>query len=258
MIKIAINGFGRIGRAAFKAAMEKKNIKVAAINDLTDTKTLAHLLTYDTVYGKYDKKVGYTKDSVKVNGQNYRVFSERDPANLPWKKLGIDVVLECTGFFTKSELAKVHVTKAGAKGVIISAPGKSEDIKTYVLGVNQDKIGKDSVISNASCTTNCIAPVINVLNNAFGIKKALMTTIHAYTSTQKLVDGPHKDLRRGRAAAQNMVPTSTGAAIATTKTIPQLKGKFDGISVRVPLIVGSLSDITVLLKRKPVKPQVNY
>jgi len=257
-IKIAINGFGRIGRAAFKVALENKKIKVVAINDLVDTESLAYLLKYDTVYGRYDKQVLSGKDYLKVNDIKVTAFSEKEPEKLPWKKLGIDVVLECTGFFTDSEGAHKHF-KAGAKRVIISAPTKSEDLNTYVAGANEDKItDKDAVLSNASCTTNCVSPIMAILESKFGIKKGLMTTIHAYTSTQSLVDGPNKkDYRRGRAAAENMVPTSTGAAIATTKTLPELKGRFDGVAVRVPVPCGSLSDFTLLLKKKVTVEQVN-
>ena len=257
-IKIAINGFGRIGRAAFKSALENKNIKVVAINDLVDPENLAYLLRYDTVYGRYDKQVVSGKGSLQVGNTKVQAFAEKDPAKLPWKKLGIDVVLECTGFFTDKEGATKHI-KAGAKRVIISAPTKSEDLNTFVAGANEDKITKkDVVLSNASCTTNCVSPVMAVLESKFGIKKALMTTIHAYTATQRLVDGPSpKDPRRGRAAAENIFPTTTGAAIATTKTLPSLVNKFDGISVRIPVPCGSLSDFTLVLKKKVTVEQVN-
>lgn len=259
MYKVAINGFGRIGRGFLKAALAKKaKLKIVAINDLTDPANLAYLLKYDTVYGKWEgHKVSSTKSSLTVDGRTIPVFAKKDPAQLPWKKLGIDVVVESTGFFTKTEGAKLHLD-AGAKAVAISAPSKSEDIKTYVRAVNDEKLGKDKIISNASCTTNCTAPVIAVLNNKFGVEKALLTTVHGYTATQRLVDGPHeKDPRRGRAAAANIVPTSTGAAIATTLTIPDLKNKFDGISIRVPVLDGSLVDITAVLKKKVTVEQVN-
>ncbi len=250
-MNIAINGFGRIGRAVFKVILENKpKIKIVAINDLTDTKTLAHLLKYDSCYGKYNKSVSFTKDSLVVDGKKYKVLAQKDPSELPWQDLKVDVVLECTGRFRTKELAGLHL-KAGAKKVIISAPGKSEGIKTIVLGVNEDKIKKnDKIISNASCTTNCLAPITDVVRRNFGIKKAIMTTIHAYTADQNLVDGPHRDLRRARAAAVNIVPTTTGAAIATTKTIPSLAGKFDGMAVRVPVPVGSLVDIVFITRRK--------
>jgi len=261
MTRIAINGFGRIGRAAFKVALEKKGLEVVAINDLMDNKTLAHLLKYDTVYGEYDKSVVGSKDGIKVAGKLFPVFEERDPAKLPWKKMKVDVVLECTGIFRTEKDVKAHI-EAGALKVVISAPAK-DDSQTLVLGTkySDDVIKKKKykqIISNASCTTNCIAPVIQVLESKFGIEKALMTTIHSYTSTQNLVDGPSKDLRRARAAALNMIPTSTGAAKATTKVVPSLKDLFDGIAVRVPTACGSLADITVVLKRKKVtEKQIN-
>jgi len=258
-IRIAINGFGRIGRAAFKIALENKNVKVVAINDLMDNKTLAHLLKYDTVYGEYPKKVQGTKEGIKIDGQLYPVFEIREPDKLPWKKLNVDVAIESTGIFRKAEQAQLHI-KAGAKKVLLSAPGKGDGIQTLVYGTKttEKNLGKENLVSNASCTTNCISPVIQVLHSVFGVEKAMMTTIHGYTSDQNLVDGPHKDLRRARAAAVNIIPTTTGAAIATTKVIPELKGMFDGIAVRVPVPVGSVSDITVLLKRKRVtEKQVN-
>ncbi|HAZ16943.1 MAG: type I glyceraldehyde-3-phosphate dehydrogenase [Candidatus Jacksonbacteria bacterium RIFCSPLOWO2_02_FULL_43_9] len=257
-ITIAINGFGRIGRCAFKVAFEKKNITVAALNDLTDARTLAHLLQYDTAYGKYARTVKATQDALIVDGKKIPVYAEKDPAMLPWKKLNVDVVLECTGMFTSEEKASAHIT-AGAKSVIISAPGKGGNIGTFVRGVNSAHIkkAKSKVHSNASCTTNCISPVMNVLESEFGIKKAMMTTVHGYTADQNLQDGPHKDLRRARAAAVNIVPTTTGAAIATTETIPALKGIFDGVAIRVPVPVVSLSDITLVLKKKVTKDHIN-
>lgn len=257
-MNIAINGFGRIGRATFKALLEKKNsnIKIVAINDLTDTKSLANLLKYDSVYGKYNKTVSSTKDSLVIDGKKYKVLAERDPALLPWKALKVDLVMDCTGIFRTQETAMPHI-KAGAKKVIISSPAKDEKIKTFVLGVNENKIKKsDKIISNASCTTNCLAPVTEVIRQNFGIKKAIMTTVHAYTSTQNIVDGPHKDLRRARAAAINIVPTTTGAAIATTKTIPQLKGKFDGMAMRVPIPVGSIIDVVFITAKKTDEKKV--
>jgi len=257
-INIAINGFGRIGRAAFKIALENKNVNVVAINDLMDNATLAHLLQYDTVYGKYDKKVEATADGFKVAGRFFPILEIKEPENLPWKKLKVDVVLECTGIFRKAEDAKKHLA-AGAKVVLLSAPGKGDDFQTLVLGTSftEKNVGKSDMVSNASCTTNCISPVIQVLQDAFGIEKALMTTIHGYTADQNLVDGPHKDLRRARAAAQNIIPTSTGAAKATTKVIPELAEKFDGVAIRVPVICGSVSDITVLLKKEATVKEVN-
>jgi len=257
MLTIAINGFGRIGRAAFKIALEKKNIRVAAINDLTDTVTLAHLLQFDTVYGRYGKSVRAIKDALVVGKEYFPVTAIKEPAELPWKERQVDVVLECTGRFLTQELSAGHL-QAGSKRVILSAPAKSESIATYLRGVNDGKIKKSAkIISNASCTTNCITPVAAVMQSRFGVRKAMMTTIHAYTADQNLVDGPHKELRRARAAAQNIVPTTTGAAHATTKVIPQLKGLFDGLSVRVPVPVGSLADFTFLLKKKVTVEEVN-
>ncbi len=258
MIRLAINGFGRIGRSSFKIALEKfsDQIEVVGINDLTDSKTLAHLLKYDSNYGIWDHNVSQDDTHIIVDGKKYEVLAEKDPANLPWKDLGVDVVIECTGRFTNKEGASLHL-QAGAKKVIISAPAKGGDVPTLVLGVNADKYGGEEVINNASCTTNCIAPVAEVINQKFGIAKAMMTTIHAYTQDQNLQDGPHKDLRRARAAATNIVPTSTGAAKATTETIPSLKGLFDGVAIRVPVAVGSISDFTFLVKKKVTVEEVN-
>ncbi len=261
MPRIAINGFGRIGRTAFKAGFGRSGFNVVAINDLTDTQTLAHLLRYDTVYRGYAKQVAYDAQHVIVDGHKLQVFAEKDPAALPWKRLKIDVVLECTGRFASLEGSSGHI-KAGAKRVIISAPAKG-GVPTYVIGVNEQGAGKkDQIINNASCTTNCIAPVAAIMQQAFGIKKAFMTTIHAYTAEQNLVDAPPPglksgDLRRARAAAENIIPTTTGAAIATTETIPELKGLFDGLAIRVPVPVGSLSDFTFLLKHKVTVDEVN-
>ncbi|MEK7167899.1 MAG: glyceraldehyde 3-phosphate dehydrogenase NAD-binding domain-containing protein, partial [Patescibacteria group bacterium] len=259
MKTIAINGFGRIGRAAFQIALAKKNLKVAAINDLTDTKTLAYLLKYDSVYGRFNGKVGFDKENLIVNNEKYRVFAQKDPSKLPWKKLGVDIVLECTGVFEKKSDLEMHL-KAGAKKVVLSAPAKDE-VQTLVFGTDltQKALGKnEKIVSNASCTTNCIAPVIQVLESAFGIEKAIMTTMHAYTASQKLVDGPDsKDPRRGRAAALNMVPSTTGAAKATALVVPSLKDKFDGIAVRMPVICGSISDITAVLKKNATVEEVN-
>ncbi len=255
-MNIAINGFGRIGRAFFKSLLDSKSdSKIVAINDLTDTKTLAHLLKYDSVYGIYKKEVKATKDSLIIGGKVYKIFAEKDPSLLPWKKLNVDVVIESTGFFRTKEKAGAHI-KAGAKKVIISAPGKEGGIKSIVLGVNEEKVKKtDKIISMASCTTNCLSPLTDVIRREFGIEKAIMTTIHAYTADQNIVDGPHKDFRRARAAAINIVPTTTGAAKATIETIPSLKDKFDGMAIRVPVPVGSLCDVTFLVKRKKVTPE---
>lgn len=257
MIKVAINGFGRIGRAVFKIAFDRPDMEVVAINDPHDHKTMAYLLKYDTMYGHYHHDVQVTDTTLTVNGKDITVLADRDPGNLPWKDLDVDIVIESTGVFRTKELAQVHVTKAGAKAVIISAPAKDGETPTFVQGVNDDNLGTDTVISNASCTTNCIAPIMSVLQNAFGVEKSLMTTIHSYTNDQGLVDGIHKDPRRGRAAAQNMIPTSTGAAKATTKTIPELENKFDGMAVRVPTPVVSISDITALLKRDVTVDEIN-
>lgn len=257
MVNIAINGFGRIGRQAFKAALKRKNLKIVGINDLTDTKTLAHLLKHDTGYGLYHEEVGSDEKNLIVNGKKYPVSAEKDPTMLPWGKLKAEVVLECTGRFTKKEDAELHL-KAGAKKVIVSAPAKG-DVPTYVRGVNCGKVGKEQscVINNASCTTNCIAPVMAVLQEKFGIEKAFMSTAHGYTADQNLQDGPHKDLRRARAAAVNIVPTTTGAAKAVGEAIDSLKGIFDGVAFRVPVLTVSLSDITAVLKKNVTKEEIN-
>ena len=249
MIKVAINGFGRIGRPAFRAILDNHpDLEVVAINDLTDQKTLNHLLKYDSVYGRYPKSIG----------PEVKMFAEKDPANLPWKKLGIDVVLECSGVFTEIEGAQKHLA-AGAKKVIVSSPSKSEGVPTFVLGVNEDKYDpeKDNVVSMASCTTNCLAPVAKVLNDDFGIVKGFMTTIHSYTNDQRILDLPHKDLRRARAAALNMIPTSTGAAKAIGNVIPELKGKLDGIAVRVPTPTVSMLDLICEVKKNVSIDEVN-
>lgn len=258
-MNVAINGFGRIGRAVFKALLESKaKIKIVAINDLTEISTLAHLLKYDSCYGIYSKNVSSNSDSIIVNGRKYKVLAEKVPMHLPWKGLDVDIVLECTGRFLTRPDAAMHL-KAGAKKVIISAPAKDESsIKTIVLGVNEGRLTKnDNIISNASCTTNCLAPLTNVIKENFGIKKALMTTVHSYTADQNLVDGPHKDLRRARAAGVNIVPTTTGAAKTVTKTIPSLKNKFDGMAVRVPTPVASLCDVVFLTSKKVTEKNVN-
>ena len=249
MIKLAINGFGRIGRNAFKIAFERRDVKIVAINDLTDTKTLAHLLKHDSSYGTYDRDVKFDEENLIVDGEKIRVFSEKEPKNLPWGEYQVDVVIESTGFFTDPKKAADHL-EAGARKVVISAPAKGEGAKTIVIGVNEDTVTKeDKILSNASCTTNCIAPVMKVLEDNFGIEKALMTTVHSYTASQRILDAPAKDLREARTAAENIVPTSTGASKAAALTIPALKGKFDGLSIRVPTPVVSLSDITAVLKR---------
>lgn len=257
-MNLAINGFGRIGRQAFKVAIKKADIKIVAINDLTDTKTLAHLLKYDTAYGHYDLPVSFDEKNLIVKGKKIPVYAEKDPAMLPWAKLGVDVVLECTGRFTKKEDAELHL-KAGAKKVILSAPAKGGGVPTYVRGVNCGKVGKEKscVINNASCTTNCIAPVMAVLQEKFGIEKAFMSTVHGYTADQNLQDGPHKDLRRARAAAENIVPTTTGAAKAVGEAMPAVQGIFDGVAFRVPVPTCSLSDITAVLKKNVTKEQIN-
>lgn len=253
---VAINGFGRIGRASFKALLEKKGIKVVAINDLTDTETLAHLLKYDSCYGTYPRKISHTKDSIVVDGVKYRVYAEKDPKVLPWKDLKVDIVIESTGRFVSAKDAGMHI-EAGAKKVVISAPGKG-DIKTIVLGVNEEKLTKaDKVFSMASCTTNCLAPMTAVIEREFGIQKAIMSTVHSYTADQNLIDAPHRDLRRARAAGLNIVPTTTGAAIAVAECIPKLKGKFDGMAMRVPTPTGSLCDVTFVTKKKVTAEMVN-
>ncbi len=257
MIKVAINGFGRIGRNAFKIAFERRDLEIVAVNDLTDTKTLAHLLKYDSSYGTYDREVSFDDENIIVDGKKIRVLSEKDPASLPWGERGIDIVIESTGLFTDPEKARAHID-AGARRVVISAPAKGEGAKTVVLGVNEEIVeDSDTIISNASCTTNCIAPVMRVLEDNFGIEKAMMTTVHSYTASQRLQDAPAKDLREARAAAENIVPTTTGASKAAALTIPSLKGKFNGLSVRVPTPVVSLSDITAVVKRDVTKEEIN-
>lgn len=257
MINIAINGFGRIGRNAFKIAFERRDVKIVAINDVCDTKTLAHLLKHDSSYGTYDREVSYDDNNIIVDGEKIHVYSELEPQNLPWKKLKVDVVIESTGHFTDPAKAHAHID-AGARKVVLSAPAKGEGAKTIVIGVNEDDLDKkDEIISNASCTTNCIAPVMKVLEDNFGIEKAMMTTVHSYTASQRLQDAPGKDLREARAAAENIVPTTTGASKAAALTIPSLKDKFNGLSVRVPTPVVSLSDITAVLKRDTTIEEIN-
>ncbi len=256
MVKVAINGFGRIGRNAFKILQGRKDAEVVAINDITDAATLAHLLKYDSSYGTYDQEVSSNEHAIIVDGKEVPVFAEKDPHNLPWANLGVDVVIESTGFFTKPEDAKAHID-AGAKRVVISAPAKGEGAKTIVLGVNEEAVTPDDLIlSNASCTTNCIAPIMKVLEDEFGIEKAMMTTVHSYTGSQRLLDAPAKDLREARSAAENIVPTTTGASKAAALTIPSLQGKFNGLSVRVPTPVVSLSDITAVIKRNTTKEEL--
>lgn len=261
--KIAINGFGRIGRNAFKIAFDRSDVEVVAINDLTDTKTLAHLLKHDSNYGEYEHEVGYDDTGIIVDGKHIKILAEKDPATLPWKDLDVDVVIESTGFFVDPAKARAHIDPAGAKKVVISAPAKSKDgsegADTIVLGVNEDKLkdGVTDVVSNASCTTNCITPVMGVLESHFGIEKAMMTTVHSYTASQKLQDAPAKDLREARNAAENIVPTTTGASIAAGEALPALKGRFGGMSVRVPTPVVSMSDITAVVKKDVTVEEIN-
>lgn len=255
--RVAINGFGRIGRNAFKVAFERSDLEIVAINDLTDTKTLAHLLKHDSNYGTYGHEVTFDDENVIVDGRSIRVHAQKDPALLPWKDLQIDVVIESTGFFVDPAKAKAHID-AGAKKVVISAPAKGEGATTVVLGVNEDKLQSASdIISNASCTTNCITPVAAVIESNFGIEKAMMTTVHSYTASQVLQDAPAKDLREARNAAENIVPTTTGASIAAAKALPALEGIFGGLSIRVPTPVVSLSDFVIITKRKVTPEEVN-
>lgn len=255
--KVAINGFGRIGRNAFKIAFARDDIEVVAVNDLTDTKTLAYLLKHDTNYGTYDQEVGHDDENIIVAGQKIRVLAEKDPTQLPWGDMGVDVVIESTGRFTDKDGASMHLT-AGAKRVVISGPTKSDGVDTVVLGANDDSLKNATpVLSNASCTTNSLGAVMAVLDSEFGVEKSMLTTVHSYTASQVVQDAPAKDLREGRNAAENIVPTTTGAAIAVTLTLPQLKDKFDGVSVRVPTPVVSLSDVTALLKRSVTVEELN-
>ncbi|MBW8793123.1 type I glyceraldehyde-3-phosphate dehydrogenase [Streptomyces sp. 900105755] len=257
-IRVGINGFGRIGRNYFRALLEQgADIEIVAVNDLGDTATTAHLLKYDTILGRLKAEVSHTADTITVDGHTIKVLSERNPADIPWGELGVDIVIESTGIFTNKDDAAKHIA-GGAKKVLISAPAKNEDI-TIVMGVNQDKYdaANHHVISNASCTTNCVAPMAKVLDENFGIVKGLMTTVHAYTNDQRILDFPHKDLRRARAAAENIIPTTTGAAKATALVLPQLKGKLDGIAMRVPVPTGSATDLVVTLQREVTKDEVN-
>ncbi|WP_354596636.1 type I glyceraldehyde-3-phosphate dehydrogenase [Streptomyces sp. JL1001] len=257
-IRVGINGFGRIGRNYFRALLEQgADIEIVAVNDLGDTATTAHLLKYDTILGRLKAEVSHTADTITVDGHTIKVLSERNPADIPWGELGVDIVIESTGIFTKKADAEKHIA-GGAKKVLISAPAKDEDI-TIVMGVNQGQYdaAKHNVISNASCTTNCVAPMAKVLDENFGIVKGLMTTVHAYTNDQRILDFPHSDLRRARAAAENIIPTTTGAAKATALVLPQLKGKLDGIAMRVPVPTGSATDLVVTLQREVTKDEVN-
>ncbi|MCX4551788.1 type I glyceraldehyde-3-phosphate dehydrogenase [Streptomyces sp. NBC_01387] len=257
-IRVGINGFGRIGRNYFRALLEQgADIEIVAVNDLGDTATTAHLLKYDTILGRLKAEVSHTADTITVDGHTIKVLSERNPADIPWGELGVDIVIESTGFFTKKADAEKHIA-GGAKKVLISAPAKGEDI-TIVMGVNQDKYdaAKHNVISNASCTTNCVAPMAKVLLENFGIVKGMMTTVHAYTNDQRILDYPHSDLRRARAAAENIIPTTTGAAKATALVIPELEGKLDGIAMRVPVPTGSVTDLVIELEREVTKDEVN-
>ena len=255
-IKVAINGFGRIGRLTFRELLRKDNIEIVGINDLTDNNTLAHLLKYDSVHGRFNGTVTSDESSITVNGQRIEVFAEREPKNLPWGKLGVDVVLESTGRFVDEKGAGGHL-EAGARKVVISAPAKG-NITTVVLGVNEGVLtGEEKIVSNASCTTNCLAPMAKILDDAFGIEKGYITTVHAYTSDQNLHDAPHSDLRRARAAALSIVPTSTGAAKAVGLVLPHLNGKLDGIAMRVPVPTGSLTDLTAVLKKPATKDEIN-
>ena len=260
MIKVGINGFGRIGRNVFKALLKNysEEIEVVAINDLTDAETLAHLLTYDSLFGKYDKSVSSSDNSITVDGKEIKIFAEREPKNIPWNSVGAEIVIESTGFFTDGEKAKAHMEQDSVKKVIISAPAKNEDI-TVVLGVNDQLYDpeKHHIISNASCTTNCLAPFAMVLQEKFGIKKGLMTTVHSYTNDQKILDAPHKDLRRARAAAESMIPTTTGAAKAVALVLPELKGKLNGFSLRVPTPTVSCTDLVAELERDVTVEEVN-
>ncbi len=256
-IKVGINGFGRIGRNVFRAALGDSDIDIVAVNDITDADTLAHLLKYDSVLGNLAQDVRADGDTIIAGDESFKVLKERDPAKLPWKELGVDIVVESTGLFTKREDASKHL-EAGAKKVIISAPAKGEDF-TVVMGVNQDKYdpARHHLISNASCTTNCLAPIVKVLHEEFGLKKGIMTTIHSYTNDQKLLDLPHKDLRRARAAALSMIPTTTGAALAVARVLPELEGRLDGISVRVPTPNVSLTDLVAELEKDVSVEDVN-
>lgn len=255
--KIAINGFGRIGRLTFRNLLQKDNIEVVAINDLTDNATLAHLLKFDSAHGRFNGTVEATDDALVVNGKSIKAYSERDPSKLPWSDLGVDVVLECTGMFRTKEKAKLHLD-AGAKDVVMSAPAKSDGVQTIVLGVNDHELDRrKNFFSNASCTTNCLAPLMKILEDEYGVIYGAMTTTHAYTADQRIQDAPHSDLRRARAAAYNIVPTSTGAAKAVGKVVPSVDGKLFAIAVRVPVITGSMVELNVRLSKKASKEEIN-
>jgi glyceraldehyde 3-phosphate dehydrogenase len=258
MANYGINGFGRIGRNVLRAMSQDEVKRIKAINDLTDTHTLAHLLKWDSVHGKFDGEISYDDQNIIVRGHKIRIFKERDPGNLPWKDLDVQVVLESTGFFTARDKAEVHITKGGAKKVLISAPAKKPDV-TICIGINDNMYdpAKDNIVSNASCTTNCLAPMVRVLNDKFGIESGFMSTIHSYTNDQRILDLPHEDLRRARAAAINIVPTSTGAAKAIGEVIPELNGKLNGGSFRVPTPDGSVTDFVALLKNKATADEIN-
>ena len=258
MVRVAINGFGRIGRQVLQAGINDPSIEWIAVNDITDTPTLAYLLKYDSVYGRFKGDVGVDGENLIVNGKKIIVLREKEPTNLPWKNLRIDIVVESSGLFTNREGASAHL-KAGAKKVLISAPANNPDI-TIVKGVNENLYDKNKhhIVSNGSCTTNCLAPMVKVLNDNFGVEYGFMTTIHAYTADQRLVDAPHKDLRRGRSAAQNLIPTTTGAARTVAEVIPELKGKLDGIAIRAPVICGSVTDFVCKIKKQTTRDQINW
>ncbi len=259
MVRVAINGFGRIGRMVVRAGINRDDIEFIACNDLTDKKTLAHLFKHDSIHGTFSEDVHETEQGISIAGKEILVLAERDPAKLPWKKLDIDVVIESTGFFRTKEKMELHL-QAGAKKVMLSAPAKGDGVKTFVLGVNEHEYDpkKHHLVSNASCTTNCLAPIVKVLDDNFGVKRGYMTTVHAFTGDQRLVDAPHPDLRRARAAAINIVPTSTGAAIAVGKVIPHLAGKLNGIALRVPVPDGSITDFVCELERETTKEEINW
>ncbi len=259
MVKIAINGFGRIGRLFFRLAFQKENVDIVAVNDLGDAENLAYLLKYDTVYGRFPGNIEAGKDHLLVEGEKIKYFQEKDPGKLPWKDLDVDIVVEATGVFTEYEKAKKHI-EAGAKRVVITAPSKGEEgvqVTTVLMGINEDKLGRTVLSSNASCTTNAASPVIEILNERIGIEKAILNTIHGYTAGQSIVDSPSRKVRRGRAAAQNIVPSTTGAAEAVSKAITEMEGKFDGIALRVPVAAGSVADITFIAKRETSVEEVN-
>jgi glyceraldehyde 3-phosphate dehydrogenase len=257
MARVAINGLGRIGRAAFKIINEKNDLDLIAVNDLVPPENLAYLLKHDTVYGRYEKEISYNNDSFIIEGKTVKVLKEKDPEKLPWKELEVEIVFECTGLFTKKEDMAKHI-KAGARHVILSAASKSEDVETVVYGVNQPENEENlEFISCASCTTNCVTPVVEIIGRRIGIKKAVMTTVHAYTASQSIVDSPNKNFRRGRAGAANFVPTTTGAAKATTKALPQYKDRFDGVAIRGPVTVGSIADLVFITERKTTVDELN-